>query len=444
MPTEVVQVSNSPDFPTEVDVVVVGAGIVGTCTAYELARKGVSVCLIDKGIVGGEQSSRNWGWVRQQNRDLHELPLAMYSLRRWGEFGEELGRDVGFRREGILYCTRDRADLERWERWGQGARALGFESQILTAAETKARGPNGSPSWLGGVWSPTDGKAEPSIAAPAIAEGAKALGVSLHQHCAARGLDITNGRVSGVWTERGLVKAGGVVFAGGAWTSRFCRRYGIDVPVANIGGTAMQTTPAPDVLGAGCVHVPGLAIRRRIDDSYTLAVPGYGTLSIAPQGIRYATKFYRMYRAKVAKKLTYRLDSGLWNGPEAWGGWHNDKTSPFEKIRVLDPTPDNRLADQAIETLVRHYPALQGISIARTWGGMIDTSPDLIPVISRTEHVGGLVIASSFSGHGFAIGPGAGRLASELVMDEQPFTDPTPYRLDRFSDGSAIRPAEMM
>ncbi|NKK40373.1 FAD-dependent oxidoreductase, partial [Rhizobium leguminosarum bv. viciae] len=130
MPVEVLKVSDSFSFPTEVDVVVIGAGIVGTCTAYELARKGVSVALLEKGIVGGEQSSRNWGWVRQQNRDLHELSLAMYSLRRWEELSTEIGRDVGFRRSGILYCTKNEDDVARWEKWGTAARVQGFHSQI--------------------------------------------------------------------------------------------------------------------------------------------------------------------------------------------------------------------------------------------------------------------------------------------------------------------------
>ncbi len=132
MPVEVQKVSDSTSFPTQVDVVVIGAGIVGTCTAYELTRKGVSVALLEKGIVGGEQSSRNWGWVRQQNRDIHELALAMYSLRRWEELGTEIGRDLGFRRSGILYCTKNEADVARWEKWGQAARVQGFHSQILT------------------------------------------------------------------------------------------------------------------------------------------------------------------------------------------------------------------------------------------------------------------------------------------------------------------------
>jgi len=444
MRVQVQTVNDSPSFPDRVDVIVMGAGIVGTCTAYELARKGISVALIEKGIVAGEQSSRNWGWVRQQNRDLDELPLAMHSLRRWEELSTETGRDLGFRRTGILYCTKSESDVAQWEKWGTAARLQGFHSQILTGSEANQRASGGTSSWVGGVWSPTDGRAEPSLAVPAIAEAAKERGVSLHQNCAVRGLDITNGRVTGAWTEKGLIKADTVVCAGGAWASRFSHRYGIDLPVANILGTALKTTPALEINEIGCISATNVVLRRRTDGAYTVAVPGHGTLNITPRGMKYALKFYQMYRSKIGKKLKYSLNSSFWNGPDASGGWDNDQVSPFEKMRVLDPAPDQDLVKSALENLVREFPALKGIKVERAWGGLIDTSPDLIPVISTVDHLPGYVIAAGFSGHGFAIGPGAGRLVTEIIMNDTPFADISPYRQNRFSDGSEIRRPEMM
>ena len=206
MPIDVKTVQDSPCLPAEVDVAIVGAGIVGVCTAYELARKGVSVALLEKGIVGGEQSGRNWGWVRQQNRDIHELEMAMCSLKRWEELGSEIGHDLGFRRTGILYCTTREGDLARWETWGKAAREKSFHSDLLTAAETQRL--TGISRWIGGVWSPTDGRAEPSLAVPGLAEGAKQLGVFLHQNCAVRGFENPRrrprqGRVDGARSREG-------------------------------------------------------------------------------------------------------------------------------------------------------------------------------------------------------------------------------------------------
>ncbi len=94
--------------------------------------------------------------------------------------------------------------------------------------------------------------------------------------------------------------------------------------------------------------------------------------------------------------------------------------------------------------LVADFPALKGVGVAAAWAGLIDTSPDLVPVVSNIDTIGGLTIATGFSGHGFALGPGASRLASELVMNETPFVDIRPFRITRFSDGSAIRRPEMM
>ncbi len=436
-------VHDSPALPEQVDVVVIGGGIVGTTAAYELARQGVSVALLEKGLIGGEQSSRNWGWVRQQNRDMFELPLAMYSLERWEAFSTEIGRDVGFRRNGIVYTTDSPESLAKWEAWGQQAREQGFISHMLSADEARGRAPGTTSSCIGGVWSPNDAQAEPSMACSAIATGAREQGAYIHQNCAVRGLDLHEGRVSGVWTEHGLIKTSTVICAGGAWSSRFCRRHGVELPSANIMGTALQTTAAPEVT-PGCLITPKVALRRRLDGSYTLALPGLGRVEISPQGLRYARKFYAAYRSKLAKKLQIRIGASFFNGPEAAGSWQFDQVSPFERQRVLDPTPDLPQARAALAALQAEYPALKGVHIARAWAGMIDTTPDMIPIISPVDAIPGFIVAAGFSGHGFGIGPGAGRLAADLATNSSPVVNPLPYHIKRFSDGSRIRQPEMM
>src|SRR4029077_9050743 len=171
-------------LPAAVDVVVIGAGMAGSAASYYLARKGHSVALLDKGMVGGEQSSRNWGWVRQQHRDLRELPLAMKSLEIWGTLNEEIGAETGFRRTGLLYVTTRPADFAQWEAWTLKAREYQMHSKVLSPAEAKALTPGSVPDWIGGVHSPTDGRAEPSLAGPAIAEAARRHGATIHQDCA--------------------------------------------------------------------------------------------------------------------------------------------------------------------------------------------------------------------------------------------------------------------
>ncbi len=437
------EVYDTPGFSSVADVVLIGAGIVGTATAYELARRGVSVTLIDKGIVGGEQSGRNWGWVRQQNRDMFELPLAMRSLRRWGELRDEIQIDLGFRREGILYASNEAKKIAQWETWCKQAREMGFVSHPLSSAEINSRVPRGGPRYAGGVWSPDDGRAEPSRAAPALAEGAKRSGALLYQNCAARGLEFSAGRVSGVWTERGLIKASAVVCAGGAWSSRFCQRHGVDLPAVNVVGTAMRTSVAANVVN-GCFSGPDFALRRRLDGAYTLAIPGFGRIDLAPLGLKNALKYYRNYRNDLGKKLKYRLSTHWFEGPEASASWEFDQVSPFERCRVLDPKPDLEFIKTALDNVKRAIPEFSDMRIVHAWAGAIDTTPDLIPIISDVAKLPGFYVATGFSGHGFALGPAAGELVADMVTGAKPMMDISPYRLSRFADGTSLKVPEMM
>ena len=296
-------ISSDETLPKSADVVVIGGGIVGASAAYFLARRGLSVALIEKGYVGCEQSSRNWGWCRRQNRDARELPLANLALRLWEELTEEIGHDLGFRRCGLIYATNDPKQLAEWDKWREVARRFDVNTRMLTAEEATAAVPAaGGRKWLGGVHAADDGKAEPWLAAPRIAEGARKHGATIHQNCAARGLDITNGQVSGVVTEKGLIRTSAVLCAAGAWASAFLRMHAVSLPQASVRQTALRTGPAPDFGGA--IYTSDCALTRRIDGSYTIAVSGRATLEITPQSIRYARPFLPMF----IKRLQGRRD----------------------------------------------------------------------------------------------------------------------------------------
>lgn len=118
--------------------------------------------------------------------------------------------------------------------------------------------------------------------------------------------------------------------------------------------------------------------------------------------------------------------------------WALDRPSPFEATRVLDPEPVKSLNDAAIRRIGEVFPAFRNLAVTQHWAGMIDVTPDVVPVISAVDHVPGLVIATGFSGHGFGIGPAAGRLAAEIATGRQPIVDPSPFRYSRFTDGSPI------
>jgi glycine/D-amino acid oxidase-like deaminating enzyme len=436
MPAPVQSIASDDKLPGSVDIAIVGAGMAGSAAAYFLAKKGHSVALLDKGHVAGEQSSRNWGWCRQQHRDLRELPLAMKSLEIWSDLNRELGVETGFRRTGLLYVTTRPPDFAQWEEWTLRARDYQMHSHILSPAEAKAMTPGSTGDWIGGVHSPTDGKAEPSLAVPAIAEAARKLGATIHQNCAVRGLDMATGKVAGVITERGRIRAGAVLCAGGAWSGLFCRRHAVRLPQAGVRSTSFFTKAAPQVTEGG-LSMPDVTIRRRLDGGYNVGLGGRGLVELSPQGLLYARQFWPTLKKRWSG-VTLGVGRSFFDGPESFARWSFDAPSPFERHRTLDPPADPALVQQGLTKLAEYYPLLKGLQVEQSWGGLIDSTPDGIPVISAVDPLPGLYLSTGYTGHGFGIGPGAGRLAADLVAGDAPIVDPHPFRYSRMIDGTDL------
>lgn len=130
MSPAVERIPSDERFPSAVDVVIVGGGIVGCATAYFLSKRGLSVALVEKGHVGCEQSSRSWRWCRQQNRDPREMPLSVIAMQQWDKLAPEIGRDLGFRRFGLIYATHMDSTLAQWEAWQSVAREYGVDTRM--------------------------------------------------------------------------------------------------------------------------------------------------------------------------------------------------------------------------------------------------------------------------------------------------------------------------
>jgi glycine/D-amino acid oxidase-like deaminating enzyme len=423
-------------IPSSADIVVVGAGMAGIAAAWNLARRGASVAVIEKGVVSGEQSSRNWGWCRQQNRDPRELPLAQLALRIWSGLDKETGEETGFRRTGLVYASNSVADIATWEKWGRIARGCGVDTRMLTGADVARLLPGNSRTWLGGVYSPTDGRAEPELAVPALARAAQKAGATIVQNCAVRAFETSAGRISGVVTEQGAIRCQAVLVAAGAWSGMLLRRHGVKFLQAAVKSTSFYTEPAQAVIEGG-VSMQDVTLRRRLDGGYTVGLSGQGQLQITPWGLMQAKAFWPTFQVR-RKGLTYAVGRQFFDGPESFSRWRADGVSPFERIRVLDPEPDLHLVARGLKKLQEIYPALKGVRAAQSWGGMVDSTPDAIPVIAPVQSRPGLYIASGFSGHGFGIGPAAGQLAAELIRGDRPCVDPQAYRYERMIDGADL------
>lgn len=416
--------------PANADVVIVGGGIIGLSTALFLARRGLAVVVCEKGQFVGEQSSRNWGWVRRMGRDPRELPLIVEAMRIWERMGDLVDADVGFRRTGILYLCDSDADVAHHEDWVMRAGDFAFDSRIVRGRELESLLPGAARSWHAALHTASDARAEPQKAAAAIGRAAAAAGAVLVAKCAVRDVETTGGRVSGVVTEHGRIDCPEVVVAGGVWSTKLLRRLGLRLPQLGVRASVLRTAP---VSGGpeGAAWCRDFAYRKRLDGGYTIADGGQNRHDIGTDSFRYFLDFVPMMRQEWGS-----FSLGLSTGPAA------DSSGPtaFERTRTLDPAPlENRLS-ATYAALQRAFPIFEGVAVEQSWAGMIDATPDAIPVISRVRSLPGLVVATGFSGHGFGIGPGAGRLAAELVAGEAPVVDPTPFRYERFIDGTRPQP----
>jgi len=430
MAPTIAPVNTSTEFPSTTAVVIIGGGIIGLTAALTLAERNIPVVVLEKGRIAGEQSSRNLGWVRKTSRHAHDIPLALAADRLWAQMPERIGADVGYRQEGIMFVARNEAQMAMHESWLKSVEHLSLDSQLLSNREIAQMVPGGAGEWAGGIYTPSDARAEPTLASSAIAKAAMALGVVIIEQCAVRTLQMSAGKVSGVVTEKGEIRCDQVLLAGGMWSRRFLGNLGVSLPTLALTCSVLRTHPmlGPTEIAVGA---PDFSFRKHKDGGFIITQRGKLDAFLTLDHLLLAKQYMPQFRAQRSV-LNVSLGKYFFNDLALSRRWSADSVSPFERVRVQDPAANPRLNNDAMNNLKAAWPVFEQARIAQAWAGTIDVTPDSNPVIGPVAQIPGLTVATGFSGHGFGTSPAAGHLAADMVSGHTPIIDPSPYRFDRF------------
>lgn len=378
------------------DVIVIGGGITGCAAAEVLARRGLGVTLLERRAVASMASGWTLAGVRQSGRHPAELPLARAAVEIWGTLDARLGCSVDYRRKGNLRLARTPEEVEVIRALVAQQRAMGLDLTFLPDnAAVRAVAPAISRDVLAASFCPSDGHADPVKATRGFAAAARRAGADIREGVTVRNIRVEHGRACGVETDQGFVPAGAVIAAAGVNTPALLEPLGLCLPVAVKLVSVVQTEPvAPcfdQVFGVANADCAG---RQQVDGRF-------------------------------------RFTNGLgdWTGDAA--GWTEEG---------LRPSADDVAALVAL--VARVLPAVAAVPVARCWGGLIDLTPDALPVLDRAPGIAGLVIAAGFSGHGFCLGPVSGEIAADLATDRTSPHDLSPFAFGRFAARTAA-PAEL-
>ena len=428
-------ITNSEVFPDSVDVVVIGGGYIGCCTALELIERGLTVALCEKGVIAGEASGRSLGWVDSQFLDPVKMEIIGRSKILWEEMNKRVGNETGYRRHGLVSLLKTDEDVATAQSWLDSVKgADGVDARIVSGEELEALILKSRIHWKAGLFQPSDGSVESLLAAPAIAQGAQDKGVIILQKCAVRGIDTSAGSVSAAVTERGAIKCNAIVLAGGAWSPLFAGSLGIRLPQFQAHSSMIRTKPydGPEVSAWGS----GYSWRKQIDEGYTIATIN-GAVPITPSTLRY---FFRLLPAlrvmwnevdPVFSPSTFFTYLAM---PEKW---NLDEVTPFEKHRILMPEIRHGLLDDIKKKLVADFPDFANIEEEERWGGILVSTLDNMPVISKAEEIPGLFLGTGFY-YGLTMGPAAGEALADLVTGQPPKIDLSLFNHRRFFNKSKL------
>lgn len=358
---------------THYDVIVIGGGVTGLSSAWWLARDGLSVLVLDKGVVGAEASSRNGGGCSH-----YQSPLFLEEQRLWPMMDELLGYPTEHQPERVIIAT-NQPNLDHYHFIAGMCDEMGYKVDRLDPQTAREMVPIAGDNCLGGIHYRFGGHANPQRTVQAYAWALQDLGGRIIQHCPVLTIDSTGGKVTGVTTPQGSFSCGSLVVAAGPQIMALLEPLGIHVPLVAARAEMIVTEPAP-LMRYGGVDGNGL----------------YG-------------------------RQTLRGNLAFGGGPHEW-----IDTAP-EGVRARPTTPLSRNLAKRVAEL---FPKAAHLNVIRSWAGIIENTPDGRPAIDRL----GNVTVASMSGVGFGLSPATGHAVRDLVVDGQcSFAEISKLGLARFA-----------
>ena len=376
-----------------VDVVVIGAGVVGACCAYSCAEAGLTVAIVDRGAVASGTTGGGEGNILVSDKEPGpELDLALLSRGLWARMAGSLGDSFELDPKGGLVVAAQSATYEQLLRFAGEQRECGVIAEPVAAADLPELEPRISRDLAGGVLYPQDMQVQPMLAAAHIIEAARSTGrARLMTGCEVTGIDVdASGAISGVRTAHGLISTPIVINAAGTWGGQIAALAGVELPILPRRGFILVTEPLPPL------------VRHKV----------------------YAADYVANVASDNAGLETSAVIEGTHSGTILIGA---------SRERVgFDKTPDwtvlGRLARQAIDV----FPFLAEVSLLRTYGGFRPYCPDHLPVIGPDPRVAGLMHACGHEGAGVGLAAGTGHVIAQSIIGVRTSMDLAPFSPARF------------
>ncbi|WP_322055277.1 NAD(P)/FAD-dependent oxidoreductase [Paraburkholderia bannensis] len=352
----------------QADVLIVGGGFMGSAAAFFLRRRGKSVILLERQLIGQQASGTNFGNVRRQGRLLGQLPLANRSREIWLRMPELIGHDAEFLMSGHLRVCYRSEQADMFETYASDAKHYGLDLEMLHGEALRKRFPFIGPEVLAGSYAPIDGHANPRLAAPAFGRAAAKLGAQIVENTDIVAVEKEGNEFRATSADGRTFHAPVLLITAGAWGSTLSEQFGEPVPIA--------------------VHGPQMAVTEPVP--YSIA-PAVGVSS--PQ-IAEVVYFRQVARGNI-------VIGGCARGPA------------FLDARRAKVLPQSTLLQ--FRQAQRVAPALKRLNIIRVWSGVEGYMPDDRPIMGASGTTSGLFYAFGFCGHGFQLGPGVGDTMAELI-----------------------------